>query len=247
MARVTPRLVAGLALGLLASASSLAVGNFRATEGVNYYTLRTPQPAPKDKIQVIEFYSFGCPHCAEFEGSLQAWLGHQGKDIEFKRVPATFNPFFAFMARIHYALEDVKATEKLAPAIFNAIHQSRDPALLRPLGEMNRQQQNSSASPEDKAKAENAAIEAFGMWLSARGVDRTQFLRAVRSPSNRVRVAQAETTFRSYGALGVPAFGIDGRYFTTVGRPLQNRNYAEVLDTVDHLIGEARKSRSTKR
>lgn len=226
------------------TASAPTVMAFTPTEGAHFRALLLPvtTSAPAGKVEVIEFYSLGCPHCAEFEPYVQSWLKRKPANVDFKRVPATFNPMFALMARVHFALDDVKGLEKVSAALFEEIHTTDRTELRRPLGEW----QNLAQREDPGAKAaEQAVYAAIGKFVARYGVDEKKFLAALKSPSMNIRLSRAETQFRSYGVLGVPAFGVNGKYFTTVGRPLQVRNFQELLATVDFLVKLESKSAAT--
>ena len=96
-----------------------------------------PTGVKPGQIEVIEFFSIGCSHCSEFEPYLQSWNKRKPANVKLVRVPATFSPFFKILARAYLALEDVRAADRAVPLLFEAIHVSRDPELLRPLGEYN--------------------------------------------------------------------------------------------------------------
>ena len=239
------------ALLSLALVGALAFGGCNAAETAyapvagQHYRVVEPAVATEvqpGQIEVIEFFSYGCPHCAEFEPYLQSWLKRKPSNVVFKRVPAVFNPFFRMMGRVHFALDDLGATERIAPQLFDAIHVKRDPDLLRPLGEW----QNLAQRGQDAAaaEAEKKVIEAIARWVGARGVDAKKFTAAINSPSVMVRVGRADATFKRYGALGVPALGVNGKYFTSTGRPFAVRNFTELLGTLDHLVaGELKAKR----
>jgi thiol:disulfide interchange protein DsbA len=209
---------------------------FTPIAGQHYREVVPPVPtdAKPGQVEVIEFFSLGCPHCAEFEPYLQSWLKRKPANVKFRRVPAVFNPFFRMMARVTFALDDVGAADRLMPQLFDAIHERPDPDLVRPLGDW----QNKSQRGEEAAaaEAEKQAYEAFAVWVGKRGVDAKKFRLAFNSPSMMTRLAQADTTFKRFGALGVPAVGVNGKHFTTAGRPLAVRTYAELMATVDHLV-----------
>jgi len=230
-----------LALGLAALAVAPLASGLAPTAGAHYRVVDPPvaTSVKPGQVEVIEFFSLGCPHCGEFEPALQAWRKRQPANVALVRLPATFNPFFKLMGRVYYALEDVGAAERLTPQLFDAIHVARDPALLRPLGEW----QNRLQRHEDAAAAEAAALAALVDYAAARGVDATKLNAALRSPSVALRLARADATYRRYGVLGVPALSVAGKYFTTAGRPFANRSYGELLDTIDYLVALESKPR----
>ena len=133
------------------------------------------------KVEVIEFFSLGCPHCAEFEPYLQAWLKKKPANVEFRRVPAVFNPMFRLLARVHLALEDLGAAERIDPLLLEAIHgRQKDVDVIRPLGEwQNRMQRGEEAAA---VAAEKDLFAAMGTFVAARGVDRKKFEAALNSP-----------------------------------------------------------------
>lgn len=221
----------------IAAAATLAVtACAEPVAGQHYRVLEQPVPttAKPGQVEVIEFFSLGCPHCGEFEPGLQGWLKRKPATVAFVRVPATFNPFFKLMAKVYYGLEDIGAAERLVPLMFIAIHESRDPELLRPLGEWQNQLQR--GDPATQAAAEAQVLAAMSGWVAARGGDRKKFDAALRSPSMALRLGRADLLYRQYEVLGVPAMAVAGKYFTSAGRPFANRTYGEILDTIEHLV-----------
>ena len=77
---------------------------------------------PAGKIEVIEFFWYGCPHCNEFEPYLEAWVKKQGPDVVFKRVPVAFRDDFIPHSKMYHALDALGVAEKVTPAVFNEIH-----------------------------------------------------------------------------------------------------------------------------
>lgn len=227
--------IASLALALLVSAAAYA----EPYEIGRHYKLVEPaQPTAvkPGQIEVIEFFSIGCPHCAEFEPYLQSWLKRKPANVKFTRIPATFNPFFKLLARAYYALEDIKASERAVPLLFDAIHVSRNPALLRPLGEYNARV--AANDPAGAAAAEQQALDAIAGFLAAEAaVDAKKFRVAWGSFSMNTRLAQADDTFRRNGVRGVPAITVNGKYFTGPGRPLAIRDFDELIKVTDYLVG----------
>jgi protein dithiol oxidoreductase (disulfide-forming) len=111
------------------SGSALAQGPTAAaapTEGRDYVRLNTPVPVPAGgKIDVIEFFSYGCPHCYTFEPMLEQWVKRLPADVAFRRIPATFNAPFEGYARLYYALEAIGQADALTRQVFAAIHVQR--------------------------------------------------------------------------------------------------------------------------
>ena len=92
------------AMLVLVAVAALAVGTASAqlTEGKNYARIANPQPVETGKkIEVIEFFSYGCPHCAELEPYLDTWLAKQPQDVAFRRVPVMFQQRWIPLAKIY--------------------------------------------------------------------------------------------------------------------------------------------------
>lgn len=203
--------------GLGASALSLAgpaAAQGGPVEGTHYVRLSQPLPvaAPAGKVEVIEFFWYGCPHCNAFEPALEAWVRKLPADVAFRRVPVVFReePFTAHQ-RIYYALEAMGQLEAMHRKVFYAIH-AEHARLDKP-----------------------ADIVAF---MTKNGLDGTKFLDVYNSFSVQTKSRQAKQLAESYKIDGVPAIGIHGRYYTSgtlAGTPERS------LAVADFLIQQARK------
>lgn len=91
-------------------------------EGVDYSVLAQPQPTERGKIEVTEFFSYMCPHCAHFEPVLEPWVKALPKDVVFHRVPVVFRPQWEAPARLYLTLETMNEVDRLQVPVFNAIH-----------------------------------------------------------------------------------------------------------------------------
>ena len=201
---------AGLAaLGWLAS--SHAQGG--PVEGTHYVRLSQPVPAgPAGKIEVIEFFWYGCPHCNAFEPTLEPWVKQLPADVAFHRVPVAFSaePFVAHQ-RIFYALDSLGLVAGMHRKVFYAIHNDR----LR----------------LDKP----ADISAF---MGRNGVDAAKFMEAYDSFAVQAKAKQATQQAAAYKIDGVPAIGIQGRYYTSGSLAGTNE---KALAVADILIQRVRK------
>ena len=99
----------------------------------NYTELKTPQPveAQGGKIDVVEFFWYGCIHCYNLEPALESWVKKLPPDVQFRRVPAVFNPRWGHDAAIFYTFEAMGLLDKLHKPLFDAIHRHHSP-LLQP-------------------------------------------------------------------------------------------------------------------
>jgi protein dithiol oxidoreductase (disulfide-forming) len=205
-------LVAGAgAAGLGQASLSRAQGT--PTEGKDYVRLSQPLASAADgKIEVVEFFWYGCPHCNEFEPMLDAWAKKLPADVQFRRVPVAFRdePFGAHQ-RIYFALEAMGQVEALHRKVFYAIH-------------------------NDRARLDKPAdIAAF---MTKNGQDGAKFLDVFNSFSVQTKARQAKQLSESYKIDGVPAMGIHGRFYTSGSLAGSNDR---ALAVAEFLIQRARK------
>jgi protein dithiol oxidoreductase (disulfide-forming) len=192
-------------------APARAQGN--PVEGTHYVRISQPLPvAAGGKIEVIEFFWYGCPHCSAFEPMLDAWSKKLGDDVAFRRVHVAFReePFVAHQ-HIFYALEAMGQVEAMHRKVFYAIHNER--ARL------------------DKP----AEIAAF---MGKNGIDAAKFLEVYNSFSVQTKSRQAKQLADAYKIDGVPALGVQGRYYTSGTLAGSNER---ALAVVDFLLQRLRK------
>jgi thiol:disulfide interchange protein DsbA len=215
-------------LTLLVGIAFLATANLASAldikEGKHYKVLNPERPVDaKDKIEITEFFWYGCGHCFNLEPILNKWLKTLPKDVTFRRIPAVFpgkdgRPGgWAPLAGVYYALESMGQLEKLHGEVFDAVHIDRvnlnDPKVLAD-------------------------------WLAAKGVDRQKFSDAMNSFSVQSKVTRAQQLSGQYGFDGVPAIFINGRYGLASG---EAGSHADMTAILDQLIDKARKERSVKK
>jgi len=163
-----------------------------------------------DKIEVVEMFWYGCPHCYAFEPYLNRWKKSLPKDVAFVRVPAIFNPKWEFSARIYYTAEVMGVLGKMHEHIFDAIHKEH-----RPLGNL----------------GEVAAL--FAQY----GVDKKEFESTFNSFAVNSKVNWARHLTKVYGIDGVPTMIVAGKYRTSASLA---GGHEEVLKVVDDLIARER-------
>lgn len=203
--------LAGAATLLGASPAAQAQGN-APVEGRDFVRLNTPVAVPGGgKIDVIEFFSYGCPHCYSFEPALEQWTKRLPPDVAFRRIPATFNASFEGYAKLFYALEATGQVEALHKRVFAAIHVQRQRL--------------------DK----EADLVAF---VNTNGGDGAKFSEAYKSFGVATKLRQAKQAFEAYKIDGVPTLGIHGRWFTSGSLTGSND---KALAVADYLIQRARK------
>ncbi|WEY38976.1 MULTISPECIES: thiol:disulfide interchange protein DsbA/DsbL [Paraburkholderia] len=180
--------------------------------GTDYSVLKTPQPVdvPAGKIEVTEFFWYGCPHCNEFEPYLEAWVKKQGPDVVFKRVPVAFRDDFLPHSKLYHALDALGVEPQLTPKVFNEIHVNRDYLL----------------KPEDQAK-----------FLAKNGVDPKKFMDAYNSFSTQSALQRDKKMIADYNIDGVPTLAVQGKYETG---PAMTNSLPGTLQVLDYLIGQIR-------
>ncbi len=186
--------------------------------GVNYDLLPIPvEPLDPSRIEVVEVFSYGCPHCFEFEPAIEAWRARQPDDVQFRRLPAVFRTEWVILAQAFYAAEALGVTNKVNRPIFEAIHlkglnPAHDPTVLA------------------------------GVFKDAAGVDGEEFLKVLNSFGVRSKVQQADAQGRMYRLSGVPSLIVAGKY-VVYGQGLSGANF-DRLAVVDYLVAKERDARS---
>jgi thiol:disulfide interchange protein DsbA len=201
----------GLATGLPGVVHAQGGG---PVEGTHYNKLAQSAPtvAPAGKVEVVEFFWYGCPHCNHFEPYLAAWVAKLPADVFFRRIPVVLheNPG-AIHARLFYTVDALGLIPALHAKIFHAIHE------------------------EGMRLASNDEI---GDFVAKQGVDKAKFLSVLDSFSIQTKARQARAMADSYKLDGVPMLGIGGIYTTSVGL---NGTPEKTLATVDALVAKLRK------
>jgi protein dithiol oxidoreductase (disulfide-forming) len=178
---------AGTALWMMLAASSMVQAQL--TSGREYQELSPPQPtSTPDRVEVIEFFYYGCPVCYESQPHIARWLNRVGPGIVMQRVPAAFTESSDSFARTFYTLGAMNQIARLHWPLYDNHH-------------FDGKQLN-----EEKNIVE---------WVSGNGVDRQRFTELWHSDEVKERVAAAKKALETYGVKGVPTFVIDGKYVTS--------------------------------
>lgn len=176
-------LFAALVAGALTLQPALAAD---PVEGRNYHRLHMPQPTEANgKVEVIEFFWYGCPHCAKLEPLLEAWVKRLPADVSFKKVPAILSERWAPGARLYYTLEAMNLLDRLNAAVFDALINQRI-----------------------NLNDETILLD----WVAKKGIDRKAFADTYKSFSVEAKVRKAAEMTQEYGFSGVPALVVGGRY-----------------------------------
>jgi protein dithiol oxidoreductase (disulfide-forming) len=182
-------------------------------EGKDYLRLGTPLAVPPGKIEVIDFFWYGCPHCYSFEPALEAWVKKLAPDVAFRRLPVMFREEpFGTHARLYYAIEALGLIDSVHRKVFAAIH--NDKATL--------------SKPAD--------ISAF---MTKNGVDGAKVVDTMGSFAVQTKLLKSKQIAEAFKLDGVPALGIQGRFLTSgsiAGTP------ERALAVADELIQRSRKA-----
>jgi len=198
-------LVIALALAPLAA---------RAQGRPQYTELRPPLPVETTgKIEVIEFFWYGYPHCYSLEPVLEAWAKKLPADVQLRLVPAVFNERWGHDATIYYTLDAMGVVERVHSALFDAIHR-------------------------DHLRTDDP--QALNQWLQRNNVDTKKFAETFRSFGVQSKTRRAAQQTLAYKIDGTPAMAVQGRYTVSAE---QGRTQQGLLDTVDYLVELVRKQK----
>ena len=180
--------------------------------GSDYLTLDKPAPveAPAGQIEVVEFFWYNCPHCNAFEPMFDAWAKKLPKDVTVRRAPVAFRADFEPQQRLYFVLESMGKVDELHKKVFNAIHVE---------------------------KQQLATADQITAWVEKQGIPKAKFVELFNSFSVSTKARKATQLQDAYAVDGVPALGINGRYFTS---GTQAKTLERALQVTDYLIGQAR-------
>ena len=183
-------------------------------EGFDYRILPVPQPVEtKGKVEVIEFFWYGCPHCYDFEPELSAWVKRQPKDVVFRRIPVAFRDDLLPHSQLFYALEAMGKGDALNEKVMDAMHKDNKRLL---------------AEPE------------IADWVASQGVDRNSFLATYRSFAVVSKARAAKQLAEAYRIDGVPTIVMQGKYVTS---PSIAGTKAKAIAVMDYLEEKIRKDK----
>ena len=192
--------------------SIMALSFSNVSVAADGYSLVTPpQPTETgDKIEVIEFFWYGCPHCYRFHPVIEQWRKTLPDDVEFRLMPGVLNPSWVNHARAYFAAEVLGVVDKLHDPLFNAIH---------------------------KQKKRLVKIDDLADFAAEQGIDRQQFLSTMKSFAVETRLRRSQQLAQAYKINGVPSVAIAGKYMTSGSLA---GSYPRVIQVMDELIDRER-------
>ena len=189
---------------LMINSALLQAADFN--EGTHYKALAPQSTDSGDKIEVLEFFWYGCPHCYSFEPYAQAWKKSKPANVVFTRVPAIFRPDWEIQARVYYALSNMGVIEDIHGKIFDAVH-------------------------KDKKRLNTK--EELTDFVVKNGVDKEQFLKEYDSFAVDGMVRKAKKKQKAYKIEGVPSVAVNGKYLTSGS---MSGSYDNLVKIMDYLI-----------
>jgi len=174
------------------------------SENIHYEKVLPPQPTTTGKkVEVVEMFWYGCPHCNALEPYVNRWLKKIPANAEFVRIPAIFRPQWEQHARAYYTAEILGVLEKTHSAMFEAIHG---------------QKRNINTDEEIKK------------FFIEHGVSEKDFDRVFRSFAVEAKIRRAKDMSERYGIKGVPALIVNGKYRTGAQQAGGNANIFKVVN-----------------
>ena len=183
-------------------------------EGKQYVRVKNPLPVQAGrKIEVIEFFSYGCPHCADLEPEMQRWMKTLPADVTLVRVPVMFQERWITLAKIFYTLEGLGVEQRLSPEVFTAMH---------------------------KGGTNFTSEKVFFDWAASKGLDRKKVEDMYGSFAIAGKINRAKADAQQYNVQSVPMIVVDGRFVTA---PDKVGSHAGVPAAIDALLVKARAER----
>lgn len=212
--RIGGRIVRGWALLLLAcSLAAQAQDNPAVRVNVDYRLIE-PQAVSGPRIEVIDFFWYGCPHCYTFQPALEEWIKRMPPDVVLRRIPAILRDSWAPHARIYYTLEALGEVERLHQAVYHGYHV----------------QELHMSKPEVMLQ-----------WAQRHGIDGRLWSEAYNSAAVAQKVQRATELTSDYNVQGTPSLVVDGRYLTS---PAMARSEQRMIPILEELIRIARARRA---
>jgi thiol:disulfide interchange protein DsbA len=195
--------LAGAGLGLAVAGAARAQGV--PVEGQQFARLQTPAPvtlpSAQKKVEVIEFFSYACPHCSAFDPTMEAWIKQLPPDVYFHYVPVGF--IGPALQKMFYALEEIGQREAMHRKVFAALH------------------------VEHKRLNTESEITAF---LVANGVDGRKYGDAYKSFAVNTKLSRGQQLVNAYKVDSVPMIGVQGRYTTSPAQTGTHERTLPVMD-----------------
>lgn len=186
-----------------ASLLAVSVSACAFTVGEDYEKVPRPSMSKFEKPQIIEIFSYGCPHCHDFDPILEKWLQANKGKVEFSRASAFFNPQWESLGRLGVVMDKLGVAPKLHSKLFQAVHVQK--LVL-----------NTDAKTID--------------WLVSQGVDRKAVNDTWKSFAVEMEVNKQKAMLSKYELTGVPALIVNDRWIISPGKAKGFDNMIKLLD-----------------
>jgi len=203
----------GLALASLALAGSALAQEIRARQNIDYRVIPAQPVETGERIEVIDFFWYGCPYCNELQPALEDWIRRKPDDVAVRRVPAILKDNWAPHARIYYTLELLGEVERLHLKVYHSYH------------------------VEELSMSKPDVME---QWAVKNGIERRRWVDAYFSPEVDARIARAFQAAKRYNVQGTPSVVVDGRYLTSSSMTPTVRGMVPVLEDLVRLARQNR-------
>lgn len=176
-------------------------------EGVSYVKIVPAQPTSEpDKIEVVELFWYGCPHCHRFQPYVENWLKNKPANIDYIRLPAILRDSWALHARAFYTAEALGKLDEIHEPLFDAIH---------------------------KEKRDLDSEQTLSAFFAEHGVDPAEFRKVFHSFTVESKVRRAHQMTRRYRTQGTPSVVVNGKYRSDPGLA---RGFDKLIQVIDYLV-----------
>lgn len=173
----------------------------------------TPGDSARDKIEVLQFFYYGCPHCFDMQPLIEDWLAKKPADVEFRYMPALRDEKWLVLTRAYFALEKLGQARRLHRPIYDVINFD-------------------GAQLTDEQKLFD--------WVARNGVERARFVEAFNADDTRAQVEAARKLTVDYNIRATPTMVVAGKYLFSSG---QAGSHFEAMKMLDQFIDSARRER----
>ncbi|HEY6516687.1 MAG TPA: thiol:disulfide interchange protein DsbA/DsbL [Steroidobacteraceae bacterium] len=189
--------------------------------GVNYDVISPAQPSTvaPGKVEVLEVFWLGCPHCYALESYIRQWLKTKPAYVEFVRVPVMWGPMHRAHARLFYTLESLGG-DALVEKVFTYIHNTEEQTGTESVLVSN--------SEEDTFRQQQA-------WATQNGISADAFAKAYNSFYVTTQLQQADAITSNYQVQGVPFIAVDGQFSSDVGKASGDDDPAKLISLINFL------------
>lgn len=188
---------------------STGTGKLQAQDA--YQPVTPPQPTQTgDKIEVLELFWYGCPHCYDLEPYLDSWLKNKSDDVEFRRMPAILGKNWIPHAKAYFTAEKLGIVDQIHKLLFDAIHKDGEQIF------------------DEKS---------LKIFFTNHGVDAGEFAKIYNSEEVEVKIKESFVMGQRYKITGVPSIIVNGKYLTST---TMAGGHEDLFTIIDQLIKKER-------